>query len=169
MSEIIFLISSFLGSKPNARIATLSSFASIVPRKRGCTTKRWWHCIDQVKLVQDSDCVVDIIYSKRSSMQEKPGERLSYSCNMGFTWAIRIEKIERLPYFLLLLLSQLKLFALLVPALCTRFLVVSLRNTVGMSVELRGLKYLHGKKDPKRPRRLGRFRVDCAKENSALE
>jgi len=31
MSEIIFLISSFLGSKPRARMATLSSLASIVP------------------------------------------------------------------------------------------------------------------------------------------
>jgi hypothetical protein len=31
ISEIIFFISSFLGSKPRARIATLSSFASIVP------------------------------------------------------------------------------------------------------------------------------------------
>jgi len=31
MSEIIFLISSFLGSKPSARMATLSSLASMVP------------------------------------------------------------------------------------------------------------------------------------------
>ena len=31
MSLIIFLISSFFGSKPSARIATFSSFASIVP------------------------------------------------------------------------------------------------------------------------------------------
>lgn len=31
MSEIIFLISSFFGSNPSALIATLSSFASIVP------------------------------------------------------------------------------------------------------------------------------------------
>ena len=31
ISEIIFLISSFLGSNPNARIATFNSFASIVP------------------------------------------------------------------------------------------------------------------------------------------
>mmetsp|Transcript_4077 Transcript_4077/g.5378 ORF Transcript_4077/g.5378 Transcript_4077/m.5378 type:complete len:97 (+) Transcript_4077:582-872(+) len=31
ISEIIFLISSFLGSKPRALIATFNSFASIVP------------------------------------------------------------------------------------------------------------------------------------------
>ncbi len=38
MSEIIFLISSFLGSNPRARIATFNSLASIVPAKR---KQRW--------------------------------------------------------------------------------------------------------------------------------
>ena len=33
MSEIIFLISSFFGSKPRARIATFNSFASMVPER----------------------------------------------------------------------------------------------------------------------------------------
>ena len=89
MSAIIFLISSFFGSKPSARIATLSSFASIVPvfARHGGTAR---------------------VAAQRCEASGAPTRARGHPR----TRAVGVKEIEGLPDLLLLLLRQLRLAAL---------------------------------------------------------
>lgn len=65
-SAIIFLISSFLGSKPRARIATLSSLASIVPERRSAVdvSTLWrWEVPPRTRAVcvEEVECLADLL------------------------------------------------------------------------------------------------------------
>lgn len=70
MSLIIFLISSFFGSKPRARIATFNSFASIVPASvRRCQeTMNWLFLAHMIEDDRDHKSA-----SSRTDAPESPG------------------------------------------------------------------------------------------------
>ena len=115
MSLIIFLISSFLGSKPRARIATFSSLASMVPAHRAAPSRGYPPGQNQIRTTvarqtQPRDRAQAC--SRSHGMHTVVAQHMAHQR----TGAISIEQVKSLTDLLLLLLCQFKLLRLLVCA-----------------------------------------------------
>ena len=145
MSAIIFLISSFLGSKPSARMATFSSFASIDPATR-CQPKTTTHnarssgvtprattrpvpprkrlhqlCRSYSTSTSYTPQAPSHTHGTRpsqASSTHKP-KRRNRSTTSPRTRAVSVEQVEGLPNLLLLLLGQLELPSRLCRCACS--------------------------------------------------